>query len=81
LSVLDLLAYTPLIDPMPIWVEGWVWSTLLIPLCIAVAVVYKTVKCKSVSRIPIESAQLFVTIVLFMLFAAAALSAVTAFAR
>ena len=74
-------AYTPFIDPLPIWSNDWTWALLLIPLCAAVAVVYKAVKCGSVSRIGREALVLFVTIVLGMILAAAALSAVVRMMR
>ena len=79
--IAHVLAYTPFVDPLPIWVRNWFWSTLLIPLCLIVSVVYKTIKCRYVSQIPRESGVLFVTIVLFMIVAAGVLSAVTSFVR
>jgi hypothetical protein len=70
------LAYTPFIDPLPIWSPDWMWVILLIPLCAAVAIVYKTIKCGAVNRIPREALVLFVTIVVGMLMAAAALAGI-----
>jgi hypothetical protein len=49
---------------------------LLIPLCAAVAVVYKAVKCGTVSKIPKEALILFVTIIMGMFLAAAALAGI-----
>jgi hypothetical protein len=69
-------AFTPFIDPLPIWSPDWMWAVLLIPLCAAVAVVYKAVKCGSVSRIPREALILFITIVLGMVLAAATLAGI-----
>jgi hypothetical protein len=71
-----ILAFTPFLDPLPIWNPDWLWILLLIPLCAGVAIVYKAVKCESVHRIPREALILFVTIILGMVFAAVALSAV-----
>jgi hypothetical protein len=70
------LAYTPFIDPLPIWSPDWAWVLLLIPLCAAVAIVYKTIKCGAVSRIPREALVLFVTILIGMAMAAAALAGI-----
>ena len=47
-----LLDYVPFVTPLPVWD---VWYLTLLPLCLAVAVVYKTVKCRTVSDIPRES--------------------------
>lgn len=52
-----LLAYTPLVTPLPVW-DYWAW--LIIPLCVAVSVVYKTIKCRYVWQIPREA--LFITV-------------------
>jgi hypothetical protein len=70
------LAYTPFIDPLPIWSPGWMWLLLLIPLCAAVAIVYKTIKVGAIGRIPREALVLFVTIILGMAMAAAALAGI-----
>jgi hypothetical protein len=75
------MAYTPFIDPLPIWSNDWTWAILLIPLCAAVAVVYKAVKCGSVSHIGREALVLFITILVGMALAAAALSAVVRMMR
>jgi hypothetical protein len=62
------------LDPLPIWIRPWIWPLLLVPLCLAVAVVYKSVRCKQMSRVPREAAILFITIVLGMVVTAAALA-------
>lgn len=74
--ILADIAFTPFVDPLPIWSPPWLWAVLLIPLCAAVAVVYKAVKCGSVRRIPREATVLFVTIIAFMALAAAALAGI-----
>ena len=56
----------------------WSWPILLVPLCAAVAVVYKSIRCKDMSRVPRESAGLFVTILVGMLLTAAALAGLAA---
>jgi hypothetical protein len=62
-----LLAYRPFLDPLPVW-NHWLW--LILPLCIAVAVVYKSMKCRTIKQVPLEAG----AVVLWILggFAAAA---------
>jgi hypothetical protein len=72
------LAYTFFFDPLPIWTTDWYWSLLLLPLCLAVAVVYKCVRCRSMSEVPREAAELFITIVVGMVLTAAALAGLAA---
>jgi flagellar basal body-associated protein FliL len=52
------------------------WAVLLIPLCAALAIVYKTIKCGAVRRIPREALTLFITIIVCMVMAAAALAGI-----
>ena len=66
--------YIPFIYPLPIWTEPWIWPLLLLPLRLAVAIVYKCVRCSRMSRVPREAAGLFITIVLGMAITAAALA-------
>lgn len=77
----DVIAFTPFIDPLPVWQPDWMWAVLLIPLCAAVAVVYKSIKCGQVSRIPREALGLFITIIVGMVAAAAALAGIVRFMR
>ena len=72
------LAYTPFFDPLPIWAKPWFWPLLLLPLCLAVAVVYKCVRCREMSSVPREATGLFITIVLGMILTAAALAGLVA---
>jgi hypothetical protein len=58
-----LLAYIPMVTPLPVW-DYWAW--LLIPLCAAVSVVYKTIKCRYVRQIPRESLAITIWILLSM---------------
>ncbi len=46
--MLSLLAYIPFRDAIPIH-DYWVW--LIIPLCLAVAIVYKTVRAEDSDRL------------------------------
>lgn len=73
-----ILAYRPFLDPLPIWrlpVQLWT-AVLLIPLTIAIAVVYKSIKCHRMNRVPRQSAALTGWILLFMVVAAIVLWAV-----
>jgi hypothetical protein len=76
--MLTILAYTPFFDPLPIWAKPWFWPLLLLPLCLAVAVVYKCVRCREMSSVPREATGLFITIVLGMILTAAALAGLAA---
>lgn len=62
-SALPLAGWVPFVTPLPMWSYWWV---LLLPLIVAVAVVYKAVKCESTRRVPIESVQLTLYILTFM---------------
>jgi len=57
---MQLLAYRPFLDPLPVWDY---WYLLILPLCIAVAVVYKSMKCSTMSRVPIEAGQIVLWII------------------
>ncbi len=50
------------------------WYLLLLPLCLGVAIVYKSIKCNRMSRVPREALQLFLTIIVVMVIAAGALA-------
>jgi hypothetical protein len=76
--MITTLSYVMFFDPLPIWVKPWFWPLLLLPLCLAVAVVYKSVRCRYVSQVPREATVLFVTIVVGMILAAAALAGLAA---
>ena len=67
-----LATYRPLLDPLPIWrlpVQLWT-PVMLIPLTVAIAVVYKSIKCSRMNKVPRQSAALTGWILLFMLCAA-----------
>jgi hypothetical protein len=72
------ISFIPFIYPLPIWTNPWIWPLLLLPLCLAVAVVYKSVRCSTVSRVPREATGLFITIILGMILTAAALAGLAA---
>jgi hypothetical protein len=58
-------AYRPFKDPLPVW-QNSRWPWLLLPLALAVSLVYKSIRCKSMRRVPREAAGLTVFIILGM---------------
>jgi hypothetical protein len=68
-----ILAYTPFLQPLPVWDY---WMLLLLPLTFGVSVAYKSLKCKSMSSVPREAAQISVLILLGMAAAAGVLWAI-----
>ncbi len=59
-SVSSILAYRPFLDPLP---YSWVfWPWLLLPLVVGVAVVYKSIKCRTMKQVPREAAGITVWI-------------------
>jgi hypothetical protein len=58
-------------SPLPIWNYWWI---LLLPLCLAVSVVYKAIKCDSMRAVPRQALSIAFLIILCMVGAAAALS-------
>ena len=46
-------AYVPFAKPMPVWDY---WPALILPLVIAIAVVHKSVKCRTMREVPREAA-------------------------
>ena len=73
---LFLLAWIPFLYPLPIW-DYWPW--LLIPLTAGVSIVYKSVKCQSMTQVPREALVIFVWILVGMAAAAGALAGVVHF--
>jgi hypothetical protein len=76
MNAITLLAqayvYRPFLDPMPVWN---VWYVLLVPLCAAIAVVWKSIKCESMRKMPGQAAGLLFWILLTMVLAGAGLAA------
>ena len=62
-----VLAYTPFMQPLPAWD---VWYLLALPLCAAVSIVYKSIRCRSMRKVPREAAKALGWIVLGLLAAA-----------
>ena len=73
--MIHLLAWTPFLDPIPIWSNA-VWPWLILPLVVAVALVYKSIKCHSMRQVPREAAVIALWIVLGMVIAAVLLAGV-----
>jgi len=68
-------AWTPFLDPIPIWSNA-VWPWLLLPLTAAVALVYKSIKCRTMRQVPREAASIAIWIVVGMAAAAVMLAGV-----
>jgi hypothetical protein len=58
--VAPVLAYRPFLDPLPYSWNFWPW--LLLPLVVGVAVVYKSIKCRTMKQVPREAAGITVWI-------------------
>jgi hypothetical protein len=67
-----VLAYTPLLDPLPY--EPY-WLVLLLPLVLAIALVYKTIKLpdRELPKLPQQAVWLATEIFAFMVLIAAGL--------
>ena len=75
-SIHHLLAsadYVPFIYPLPVW-DYWPW--LILPLAAGVSIVWKSVKCQSMSLVPREAAIIFIWTLLGMAAAGVALAGV-----
>ena len=70
-AMLTLLAdapkYVPFRDPMAV---DKYWLLLMLPLVVAIAIVYKTIKLDDLEQLPKETASLASQIIVFMLLAA-----------
>jgi Mg2+/citrate symporter len=73
LLLLAQYSWRPFINQPPLWD---VWYLLILPLCAAVAIVYKCVKCQRVEQVPREAAQIFMWILVAMIAAAGVLAGV-----
>jgi hypothetical protein len=69
-----LWAYRPLLEP--IMIDRY-WLVLLLPLVVAIAVVYKTIKIDNLKQLPRQAALLAAQIIVFMILAAIALWLIT----
>lgn len=69
-AALHILAYTPFVNPLPVWDY---WMALLPPLVGLFSIAYKGIKCRTMAEVPRESAHIFVLCLLGIAAAAAAL--------
>ena len=76
LAPTTVLGYQPFMEPLPID-AAWFW--FVIPLVLAVAVVYKTLKLPDLRSLPKESLLLAGQVLLFLALAAVGLSLLTRF--
>ncbi len=67
--------YKPFLTPMPVWGDA-AWPWLLLPLCVAVAIVYKSIKCRTMRQVPKEATVLAIWIAAGMVVAAFVLALV-----
>lgn len=58
------------IRPLPVWDYWWL---LIIPLCIAIAIVYKSIKCRQMNEVPRQATIITLWILVGMGVAAALL--------
>jgi hypothetical protein len=65
-----LRAFEPFRQPLPVWDY---WYLLLIPLCVGISIVYKSIKCREMKQVPREATVIFSMIVLGMVTAAVGL--------
>ena len=65
--------YQPFRKAAPLWDY---WYLLLLPLCLAISIVYKSVRCESMGRVARDALVLFVVIVVVMIASAGALAAI-----
>jgi hypothetical protein len=74
-----LLAFTPLVDPLPAIFPALdnYWLILVIPLVIAISVVYKGTLVATVKRLPKEAATMTAQILILMVVASLALYTLT----
>lgn len=50
----------------PVRLVGWQHMLMLVPLCLSISVVYKTIRCRELSEVPASAVTLCVTIVVSM---------------
>jgi len=76
LAITNLLAFTPLYDPLPALYPGmsdqWLWMVL--PLVVAISVVYKTTRLEHLKSLPRDAAIMSAQMLLVMAFAAVLLA-------
>jgi len=70
--VIHLLAFTPLYDPLTAIFPGLseFWLALVLPLVVAISVVYKCTRVERLADLPREAAVMSAQIIVIMIFAA-----------
>ena len=63
-------AFRPFWQPLPVWDY---WYLLLLPLCLGISIVYKSIKVRTMRQMPREASVIFVMILLGMALAAVTL--------
>lgn len=63
--------YVPFQKALPMWSTWWL---LLLPLCMGISIVYKSIRCESMHQVPRQAAGLFAFILIVMVVAAGALA-------
>jgi len=64
--------YQPFYKPLPAWD---LWYLLLLPLCLAIAIVYKSIRSDEMKSVPRQALGLFVFIIVVMILTGGALAA------
>ena len=72
---MSMLAFTYLIDPLPALYPAMsnYWLVLVVPLVVAISVVYKGTRVERLGKLPAQAAIMTVQILVLMVVAAAAL--------
>ena len=65
--------YVPFMQPLPAWDY---WYLLALPLCAAVSLVYKSIRCRSMNTVPREAAKATAWILFGLIAAAVVLAAI-----
>lgn len=69
-----VIAYQLFLYPLPIWDY---WAFLLIPLTLGVSIVYKSIRCSSMSQVPRQAIEISFYIIMSMILAAVILTGIT----
>jgi hypothetical protein len=65
-----IFGYKPFLHALPIWDY---WYLLIVPLCLGISIVYKSMKCPSMRQVPRQAAVITVWILAAMAAAGAVL--------
>ena len=72
------LAYTPFVQPLPAW-GHFAQIAWALPICAALSIVYKSIRCHRMSSVPREATVIFITIIGGMILAALILALLVKF--